>query len=119
MSGAEAPDAPVLFETASQKTAEAPNRNLKTEAREVLAFLNTKTGRNYQPVDANLKLILARLKTATVQDCKSVIAKKCREWEKKEKMVEYLRPATLFNATKFAQYQGELAVVPDQGGMNA
>jgi hypothetical protein len=37
-----------------------------------------------------------------------VIAKKCREWLHDEHMNEYLRPATLFNRTKFAQYQGEL-----------
>jgi len=34
---------------------------------------------------------------------------KCREWGADEKMEEYLRPATLFNATKFAQYRGKLA----------
>lgn len=79
------------------------------EAKDLLAFLNLKTGRAYQPVPANLKLIAARLKEgATVQEIKSVIAKKCREWSTDEKMAEYLRPATLFNATKFAQYRGEL-----------
>ena len=39
-----------------------------------------------------------------------VIAKKVREWGADPKMSTYLRPATLFNATKFAQYQGELVV---------
>lgn len=78
-------------------------------ARDVLVFLNAKTGRNYQPVDANLKLIVARLKEgASVSDCRAVVAKKCREWVADEKMSGYLRPATLFNATKFAQYRGEL-----------
>jgi uncharacterized phage protein (TIGR02220 family) len=38
-----------------------------------------------------------------------VIAKKTREWLHDEHMTEYLRPATLFNRTNFAQYQGELA----------
>lgn len=82
-------------------------------AREVLDFLNAKAGRSYQPVDANLKLIVARLKEgASVQDCRAVIAKKCREWGSDEKMAEYLRPATLFNALKFGQYRGELVEVP-------
>jgi uncharacterized phage protein (TIGR02220 family) len=81
-------------------------------AREVLGFLNAKTGRHYQPVDANLKLIVARLKEgASVADCRAVVAKKCREWSADEKMGSYLRPATLFNATKFAQYRGELLEV--------
>jgi hypothetical protein len=44
-------------------------------------FLNEKTGRAYQPVPANVDMIVARLKEgATVDDCRAVIAKKCREW---------------------------------------
>lgn len=85
------------------------NSEFKSQAVEVLNFLNEKTGKHYRAVDANLKLIMARLKSgASVQDCKSVIAKKRREWVCDPKMVDYLRPATLFNATKFEQYVGEL-----------
>lgn len=83
-------------------------RDLKQEALDVLDFLNKKTGRHYQPVEANLQMIMARLKESTVEDCKSVIAKKTREWGTDEKMTLFLRPATLFNRMKFAQYQGEL-----------
>lgn len=79
------------------------------DAKEVISFLNLKTGRNYRPVLVNLDIIASRLKEgATLQDCKSVIAKKTREWRGDEKMEPYLRPATLFNRTKFAQYVGEL-----------
>lgn len=82
----------------------------RSQAIEILDFLNAKTGRNYQPVDANLKMIAARLKEgATVDDCRAVIAMKCREWGTDEKMEEYLRPKTLFSATNFAQYRGRLA----------
>lgn len=81
----------------------------KNQALDVLHFLNRKTGRVYRPVETNLKLITARLKSgATVEDCHQVIAKKTREWKNDPKMAEYLRPATLFNATKFEQYVGEL-----------
>lgn len=84
---------------------------LKAQAIDVLNFLNVKTRRLYRPVDANLKLIIARLNSgATVMDCRQVIAKKTREWKDDHKMVEYLRPATLFNATKFEQYMGELVM---------
>ena len=80
-----------------------------SDAAEVLDFLNAKTGRRYRPVPSNLRMIAARLREgATIAECRQVIAKKCREWSTDEKMSEYLRPATLFNATKFAQYQGEL-----------
>jgi uncharacterized phage protein (TIGR02220 family) len=82
--------------------------SLKSQAMEILKFLNEKTGRAYRPVEVNLKLIIARLKSgATVMACRQVIAKKTREWNGNVKMDEYLRPATLFNATKFEQYLGE------------
>ena len=79
----------------------------------VLDFLNEKTGRRYKPVKANLELIAARLREgASEEDLRAVVAKKCREWSGDAAMAIYLRPATLFNATKFAQYQGELGA-PD------
>ena len=78
-------------------------------ARSLLAFLNEKTGRNYQPVKANLDMIVARLKEgATERQCRLVILRKFHDWGNDEKMTEYLRPATLFNRTKFAQYVGEI-----------
>ncbi len=87
---------------------------IKSQATDVLDFLNSKTGRAYRPVEENLKLIIARLKSGvTVMDCRQVIAKKTREWKSDPKMAEYLRPATLFNATKFEQYMGEI-VLPEE-----
>lgn len=93
------------------------SRDLMQEAREVLQFLNAKTGRNYRPVRGVLDLIAARLrgenkKTAVdVQTCKSMIAKKCRDWLPKPEMSPYLRPKTLFGKTNFEQYIGELVCV--------
>ena len=84
--------------------------DLKPLAEEVLNFLNSKTGRQYEAVPANLEMIVARLKEgSTAADLRAVVAKKCRDWSGDEKMAQYLRPATLFNRTKFAQYKGELA----------
>jgi len=85
-------------------------QKFKGDAEIVLAFLNEKTGRAYRPLTANLDFIAERLKEgATVADCRKVIAKKSREWTGTD-MAQYLRPATLFNRTKFAQYVGELHV---------
>jgi uncharacterized phage protein (TIGR02220 family) len=79
------------------------------QAVEVIEFLNESTKRSYKPVRANISLIAARLKEgATVEDCKAVITDKCGKWGADPTMAEYLRPKTLFNATNFAQYQGEL-----------
>ena len=93
-----------------------PRPNHNKEAVEILSFLNEKTGRRYQPVNENIKLITARLKGgASVSECRQVIARKTREWKSNPDMEKYLRPATLFNATKFAQYVGEL-VPPNPSG---
>jgi uncharacterized phage protein (TIGR02220 family) len=87
---------------------------LAGQALEVLMFLNAKTRRQFRGVDKrnrptpNLKFIMARLESGvTVQDCKTVVARKFRDWAADDKMRGYLRPETLFNATKFEQYLGE------------
>ena len=96
------------------KTQKQDHAQLKSQAMEVLNFLNEKTGRGYRPGAINLNFIMARLKSgASVMDCRQIIAKKNREWKGDTKMAEYLRPATLFNATKFEQYLGEL-VIPEE-----
>ncbi len=102
----------------SSEATTSKKHSLRYQANEVLEFLNEKTGRAYRPVDTNLKLILSRLKSgATVSECYQVIAKKTREWKGHVEMDQYLRPATLFNATKFEQYLGEL--VATKTGLNA
>ena len=84
-------------------------KRLKAEAVEILAFLNLKANRAYQPVPANTDLIVARFKEGvTSTQLKQVIVRKCRDWLVDEKMTTYLRPATLFNRTNCAQYVGEL-----------
>ncbi|GAB2912218.1 conserved phage C-terminal domain-containing protein [Paralcaligenes ginsengisoli] len=86
-----------------------PDESLNTQAKEVLEYLNTKSGRNYRMVEANMDLVVARLKAgATVSDCKAVIDAKTTQWASDKKMQEYLRPTTLFNRTKFEQYLGQL-----------
>ncbi len=84
-----------------------------SDAVPILEHLNTRTGKGFRPVDANLKPIAARLaEGSTADDCRSVIDAKVRQWSDDAKMREYLRPKTLFNATNFAQYLGEVAGNP-------
>src|SRR5450830_542449 len=80
----------------------------KPDAMGVLDYLNTRAGRNYKPVKANLSLIAARLGEATVEECRAVIDAKVQEWRHDPKMSAYLRPETLFGAVKFAGYLGQL-----------
>lgn len=123
----EDPSKPLQSQEKEQEKEQEKKKNksgkpdMDTQAIEILEFLNHKTGKAYRPVEANLELISARLNSgATVMDCRQVIAKKTREWSGNAKMQEYLRPATLFNATKFEQYMGELVlpkmeVIPRDG----
>ena len=76
------------------------------EAIEVLEFLNRIAGKNFRPVESQLKFIKARLKEkdVDVQTLKQVIQMKFYDWGKDIKMKQYLRPETLFNPTKFESY---------------
>lgn len=108
LSGASPPDVPPL-EAKEQRT-----RKLRAEAVLLLAFLNEKTGRKYEPVPANVDPIVARLKEGFEPVIvRQVIARKCRQWGGDEKMDEYLRPKTLFSATNFANYAGEIVPEPE------
>jgi len=78
------------------------------DVREVLDFLNAKTNSGYRLVASNIEKIASRLREgATVEEMKQVIARKCAEWMGTT-MEKYLRPETLFNATKYNQYAGQL-----------
>jgi uncharacterized phage protein (TIGR02220 family) len=84
-------------------------------ARQILGYLNERAGRSYQAVESNLRLIRARLKEgASEQQCRDVIDAKVAEWLNDDKWSQYLRPETLFNATKFASYVGQLGVKQTQ-----
>lgn len=86
----------------------SPDR-IQDHACRVLEFLNEKTGRAYRPTPVNLEFIMGRMKEGyTAGQCRQVIARKFRDWNEDPRMAPYLRPATLFNRQKFAQYVGEL-----------
>ena len=80
----------------------------RLDAKAVLDYLNELSGKRFAPVDANLSLISSRLKEgATIQMCKDVVFLKVADWNGTD-MANYLRPATLFNKSKFWQYHGEI-----------
>lgn len=77
----------------------------------ILEFLNSKRPgkRGYKPVESNLNLIRARLMEGyTVQELRGIVALKAGQVDRNEFPPLYFRPETLFNATKCAQYVGEL-----------
>lgn len=89
----------------------------KTEALQILEFLNGKARKHFRPVAANLKFIEGRLaEGVTAQDLKTLIVLKCRDWLGTDQ-AKYLRPETLFNPTKCNSYLGEIA--PEDRSCNA
>nr|DAJ96252.1 MAG TPA: replisome organizer [Caudoviricetes sp.] len=72
---------------------------------EIIEYLNFKTGSKFKPTTKPyIQAIRSRLKEGyTVDDFKTVIDKKCREW-KGTKLEKYLTPKTLFAPSHFDTY---------------
>ena len=79
------------------------NKSIDNIILNILAYLNEKAGTHFKAVESNLRFIRARLDKYTEEDLKRVIDIKIAEWKGTE-MAKYLRPETLFNATKFEGY---------------
>ena len=78
-------------------------------SKQVIDYLNLRACTSFRHVKSNIELIDARAKEgASLDDFKRVIDAKCAEWSRDEKMRKYLRPETLFNATKFNGYLGSM-----------
>ena len=83
---------------------ETKKSRFSEETEEIISYLNSKAGTHYRNVDSNRKLITARMKEGyTVEDFKTVIDKKCDEWKGTD-MQQFIRPVTLFQASKFENY---------------
>lgn len=76
--------------------------------REIIKYLNEKAGKNFKGTNSDLNIVEARLKDYTVDELKAVIDSQCKEWLHTD-MAKYLRPETLFRASKFSGYHGNLA----------
>lgn len=82
---------------------EYKERKYSNDSKSVLDYLNFRIGSKYRYSDSSLKSIQARLNDGyTVNDCKTVIDKKCVDWLDTE-WSKYLVPGTLFG-NKFEKY---------------
>ena len=71
----------------------------------VIDRLNLIAGRRFEHTPDNLGYVLARLKEgATVPQLFAVIDYKLEDWKETD-MVKFLRPSTLFNKEKYANYR--------------
>lgn len=75
------------------------------ESRVALHYLNEKSGRKFRETSENLGFIQARLSEpeVTIDGVRLMIDRQCKLWIGTSQ-AEYLRPETLFNATKFESY---------------
>ncbi|KZU55214.1 replication protein [Lactiplantibacillus plantarum] len=84
---------------------------------EVISFLNEQTGKHFRNTDSNKRLIMARHKEGfTLDEMKTVIVNQSLKWENDLKMNQYLRPSTLFQASKFEGYLNDVPRQQQQGG---
>ena len=91
----------------------APRQRAQAIAARAIDYLNEKAGTKFRHLDGTLKLPIARvLEGATEADLIAVIDLKLAQALKGEFDRKYLRPATLFNAEKFANYVGQVAIQP-------
>lgn len=77
----------------------------KDGEREILQFLNEKSGRDFRLVSSHLDPIRSRLSESgvTLDGCRVMIERQVKLW-KGTAQEEYLRPSTLFGKEKFASY---------------
>ena len=83
-----------------------PNIKLKDAIKKIVEYLNEKAETRYRPETDNTVKLIKKLMSGdnpfTVEDFKTVIDKKCKEWKGTE-FEKYLRPSTLFG-NKFENY---------------
>lgn len=100
-------------ERARRERYEAVARVVLDDLNEKRAGVRRELGRRpssgFPPVAANLRLICARLAEGyEPSDLRAINSVKARQVVAGEWSFEWLRPATLYNATKCAQYRAEL-----------
>ena len=87
-----------------------PKARARAIAAKAVDYLNARAGTKYRHTDGTLRLPIARvIEGATEADLIAVIDHKVAQAAKGDFDRKYLRPETLFNATKFASYIGQLA----------
>ena len=95
--------------TDSTSTVKTPRKAVSAGARAILEHLNNAASRAFEPVEVNLRPIQNRLTEVygDIDGIKAMITRQCALWKTDDKMAAYLRPATLFNRTKFHSYYAD------------
>ena len=91
------------------------SKKLDYPYQKIISYLNNKTNKNFRHTSKETqRLIKARINQGfTFADFQAVIDKKSEKWLTDPKMVDYLRPQTLFG-TKFESYLNETDAKPSK-----
>ena len=82
----------------------------------VISYLNDATGKNFRGAKTDRSAISARLSEGyTIDQIKSVIDRKAKQWGGDPKMDKYLRPSTLFRPSSFEGYVNESDISTGSG----
>ena len=106
---------PMVHNTTLQDTIEVPKGTLsgtkprpreKAPVKEIIEYLNKTAGTNFSPsTKATINMLNARWQESkNIKRYKLVIDYLCSKWLKDDQMAGYLRPATIFQASKFEGY---------------
>jgi len=97
---------PTTVKPRSTKSTDSVNVSVSDSVSEVIKHLNLVINSKYKTsTKSHIENISARLNEGhSVDDLKLVIDSKSREWLNDPKMVQYLRPSTLFQTSKFQGY---------------
>jgi uncharacterized phage protein (TIGR02220 family) len=101
----------LLSTNSSQSTDKQSTDNIYSGvSEEIIAYLNEKCGTRYKATKSTKELIHARIEEGfTKDDCFTVIDNKAASWKGTE-FEKFLRPETLFRASKFQGYLNEKPV---------
>ena len=83
-----------------------PRPRPKAPVKEIIEYLNKTAGTNFSPsTKATINMLNARWQESkNIKRYKLVIDYLCSKWLKDDQMAGYLRPATIFQASKFEGY---------------
>lgn len=101
---------PLLAKIPAERLTDAATDNHLNDCVVAIEFLNSLSGSNFRSGTGSSigRLIKLFDRGYTLEEVKSVIESKVKEWRNVPIMKKYIRPSTLFNLSNFKTYLNEL-----------
>ena len=109
---------PIEVEVSLNKKTPSPVKDDKKIEKEIMEYFNKAAGKRCEPTALNMGFISARLKEGYKKErFFHAIDCKVADWKNDQKMNEYLRPKTLFNASNFEGYANQVKASTGRSGI--